>query len=464
MAERPARTGGKKYDVDMTQGNVGRHLVMFALPLLAGNIFQQFYNTVDTWVVGNFVSPEAFAAVGTVGPIINVLIGIFMGLSSGAGVVISRHYGAGDYEKVSQAVHTALTLTAILAAAFTAMGVFMTPYMLQLMKTDIEVVPQATTYLTIYFGGVAGLMFYNMGAGVLRAVGDSKRPFYYLVISAVLNIILDLLFVIVFHMGVAGVAWATIISQGISAVVTLFTLMLTGSCVRLELPKLRIHTDLLLQIVKVGIPASIQMAITAFSNVFVQSYINQFGKYAMGGWTAYNKIDQLVMLPMQSLALASTTFVGQNLGKGQAKRADQGVRTSLAMASSVTVVISLLVILLSPQLVWFFNKQPEVIEYGVLFLRWLTPFYVLCCLNQIYAGALRGAGNSTVPMIIMLFSFVIFRQCYLFIVSRFISNTVLPLAMGYPAGWLVCSVITLIYYNKVHIKALVEAEKAGEAA
>ncbi len=448
----------------MTQGNVGRHLVMFALPLLAGNIFQQLYNTVDTWVVGNYVSPEAFAAVGTVGPIINMLIGIFMGLSSGAGVVISRHYGAGDYGKVSQAVHTALTLTAILAVAFTAVGVFMTPYMLRLMKTDIEVVPQATTYLTIYFGGVAGLMFYNMGAGVLRAVGDSKRPFYYLVISAVLNIILDLLFVIVFHMGVAGVAWATIISQGVSAVVTLLTLMFTNSCVKLELPRLRIHGDLLLQIVKVGIPASIQMAITSFSNVFVQSYINQFGKYAMGGWTAYNKIDQLVMLPMQSLALASTTFVGQNLGKGQAKRADQGVRTSLAMAAGVTVAISLLVILLSPQLVWFFNKQAEVIEYGTLFLRWLTPFYVLCCFNQIYAGALRGAGNSTVPMVIMLFSFVAFRQCYLFIVSNFISNTVLPLAMGYPAGWLVCSVITLIYYNKVHIKALVAAENAGEAA
>lgn len=460
MTERPARADKRKYDVDMTQGNVGRHLVVFALPLLAGNIFQQFYNTVDTWVVGNYVSPEAFAAVGTVGPIINVLIGVFMGLSSGAGVVISRHYGAGDYEKVSQAVHTALALTTILAVVFTAIGVYMTPFMLQLMKTDVEVVPQATAYLTIYFSGVAGLMFYNMGAGILRAVGDSRRPFYYLVISAVLNIILDLLFVIVFQMGVAGVAWATIISQGILALVTLLTLMLTGSCVKLELPKLRIHRNLLLQIVKVGIPASIQMAITSFSNVFVQSYINQFGKYAMGGWTAYNKIDQLVMLPMQSLALASTTFVGQNLGKGQAKRANQGVRTSLYMSAGVTTAISLLVILLSPQLVWFFNKQPEVIEYGVLFLHWLTPFYVLCCLNQIYAGALRGAGNSTVPMVIMLFSFVVFRQCYLFIVSNFISNTVLPLAMGYPAGWLVCSVITLIYYNKVHIKTLVAAETA----
>lgn len=454
--------GGKKYDVDMTEGSVARHLILFALPLLAGNIFQQFYNTVDTWVVGNYVSPEAFAAVGTVGPIINMLIGIFMGLSSGAGVVISRHYGAGDHEKVSQAVHTALSITAILAVLFTVIGIFMTPAMLRVMKTDLEVIPQASRYLTIYFGGVAGLMFYNMGAGILRAVGDSKRPFYYLVVSAVLNIVLDLLFVIAFEMGVAGVAWATIISQGISAVATLLTLALSDSCVKLELPKLRIHKELLLQIVKVGIPASIQMAITSFSNVFVQSYINQFGKYCMGGWTAYNKVDQLVMLPMQSLSLASTTFVGQNLGKGQAKRADEGVRTSLVMAATSTVAISIIVILFSPQLVWFFNKQPEVIEYGTLFLHWLTPFYVLCCLNQICSGALRGAGNSTAPMIIMLFSFVFFRQCYLFLVSNFISNTILPLAMGYPAGWLLCSTITLIYYNKVHIKTLIANEEMAK--
>ncbi len=438
----------------MTQGSVFRHLLWFALPLLAGNIFQQLYNTVDTWVVGNYVSDEAFSAVGTVAPIINMLIGAFTGLANGAGVVISRHFGAKSYDKVKDAVHTAAALTLILTAAFTVIGVTMTPAMLRFMKTPEEVFGQSRAYLTIYFSGMAGLMCYNMGAGILRAVGDSRRPFYYLVAAAVINIVLDLLFVIAFRMGVQGVAYATIIAQAVSAALTVVTLLRTTACVRLEVRSVRIHRDMLSQIVRVGIPAALQMAVTAFSNVFVQSYINQFGKECMGGWTAYTKMDQLIFLPMQSLAMAATTFVGQNLGRQQNRRADRGVKTSLAMAVTVTLAVSAVVMGFAPRLVYFFNQNPEVISYGTLFLRRLTPFYVLSCVSQIYSGALRGAGNSRTPMIIMLCSFVLFRQCYLYIVSHFISNTILPLAMGYPAGWLVCSSATLIYYHKVHLKAL----------
>ena len=439
---RPAR-----YDVDMTKGNITRHLVNFALPLLLGNLFQQLYNMVDTWVVGNYVSNEAFSAVGTVGPVINTLIGFFLGLSSGAGVVISQYYGAGREEKVRQAVHTALLLTLVLGVVFTAAGIAMTPLMLQLMKTPAEVAPEQAAYLRIYFAGVIGLLLYNMGSGILRAVGDSKRPFYFLVVSAVLNTVLDLLFVIKFHMGVEGVAYATIIAQAVSAVLTLWVLMRAEGGIRLELRALRFTWSVLRQIVTVGIPAALQMAITAFSNVFVQSYINYFGPDCMSGWTAYTKVDQLVILPVQSISMANTTFVGQNLGVGDTPRAKKGVRTSLWLSVAVTAVLLIPVLLFAPDLTAFFNSKAEVVSYGALLLRLLSPFYFFFCINQIYAGALRGAGNSQMPMWIMLGSFVVFRQIYLYIMANFISNEIVPIALSYPAGWFVCSVATLLYYH-----------------
>ena len=274
----PTRSG-----VDMTEGNITGHLIRFALPLLAGNIFQQLYNMVDTWVVGNFVSNEAFSAVGTVGPIVNMLIGCFLGFSSGAGVVISQYYGARRTERVHDAVHTALVLTVILCAVFTALGIGFTPLMLRLMNTPAEVFPESSAYLTIYFGGISGLLIYNMGSGILRAVGDSRRPFYFLVVSAVLNTALDLLFVLRFGMGVEGVAWATVIAQAVSALLVIVVLLRTQQAVRLIPRDLRIHLPVLRQIIRVGVPSALQMAITAFSNVFVQSYINSFGADCMGG-------------------------------------------------------------------------------------------------------------------------------------------------------------------------------------
>ena len=437
-------------DVDMTTGNITRHIISFALPLLIGNIFQQLYNTVDTWVVGKFVSNEAYAAVGTVGPIINMLIGFFMGLSSGAGVVISQYYGAKRFSEVEKTVHTAIAMTLILGIAFTGLGLFMTPYMLTLMKTPENVLPESTAYLTIYFSGILGLMLYNIGAGILRAVGDSKRPFYYLVVCAVMNTVLDLVFVIQFKMGVRGVALATILSQATSAILVMITLLRTDECIRLRLKKLRLHWEMLKKIFRVGIPAAIQMAITAFSNIFVQSYINFFGDNCMSGWTTYAKVDQLLFLPMQSIALASTTFVGQNLGCNQVERAREGVRKALIISLISTVVLMVPVLIFSPEIVAFFNSKSEVVQYGSMLLRWMTPFYVLCCFNQIYSGALRGAGNSKAPMIFMLASFVAFRQIYLFGMSS-IWNEIIPIAMSYPAGWLLCSILTGVYYHKVRL-------------
>ena len=440
----------RRKDVDMTEGNITKHIISFALPLLIGNIFQQLYNTVDMWVVGNFVSNEAYSAVGTIGPIINMLIGFFMGLSSGAGVVISQFYGAKREKDVSNTVHTAIVMTLVLGVIFTFVGLAMTPYMLRLMKTPDEVMPESTAYLTIYFSGLLGLMLYNIGAGILRAVGDSRRPFYFLVVCAVMNTILDLVFVLALKMGVRGVALATILSQITSAILVMVTLMRTDSCIRIRIKELRIHWNMLRKIITVGIPAALQMAITSFSNIFVQSYINYFGADCMSGWTTYAKVDQLLFLPMQSIALASTTFVGQNLGRNQVERARKGVSISLRIAMLSTVIMMIPVLIFAAPIVGFFNSKPEVISYGTLLLRWLSPFYLLCCFNQIYAGALRGAGNSRASMLIMLASFVAFRQIYLFIMSG-ICNEIIPIAMSYPAGWLLCSLLTGIYYHKVKL-------------
>ena len=443
-----ATAAPRRRDVDMTQGSIFRLLLHFSLPLLAGNLFQQLYNMVDTWVVGNYVSNVAYSAVGTMGPILNMLIGFFSGFASGAGVVISQYYGAKMLHKVRQTVHTAMVLTLVMGILLTAVGLLMIPTALRLIKMPEEAVADAATYLRIIFSGIMGQMVYNMGAGILRAVGDSRRPFYFLIASACTNIVLDLVFVIRFHMGVAGVAWATIISQAFSAVLVLLTLMGSESVVQVKLRWLQVNWAILKKIFTIGLPAAIQLAVTAFSNIFVQSYINFFGTDCMSGWTTYAKVDQLMFLPMQSIALASTTFVGQNLGKGNVERARKGVATALKLSLGITAVILVPLMLFAPHITAFFNNKPEVIEYGTLLLRLLSPFYLLCCFNQVYAAALRGAGNTRAPMVMMLGSFVLFRQVYLYIMANFIANRLIPIAMAYPAGWFICSLANYIYYHK----------------
>lgn len=447
------RLGGKATDVDMTQGNILGHLLKFAFPLLLGNLFQQLYNTVDTVVVGNFVSSSALSAVGAVTPIVNMLIGAFSGLASGAGVVISRYYGAGRQDKVSDAVHTSVVLTAILSVVFTIIGLALMPVMLNILGLNAQDRAEATTYLSIYFSGITGLLFYNMGAGILRAVGDSKRPFYFLVVCALLNTGLDLLLVLAIPMGVAGVAIATILSQFISAVLVTITLLRAKNAVQVIPKKLRLHKDMLGQILKLGLPAALQMAVTAFSNVFVQSYITHFDiglehSIYMPGWAAYIKVDQMLFLPVQSISLAVTTFVGQNMGAKQPKRANKGVSTALVLSIGCILVLMVPVLLLAPQIISLIVPEEDVVKTGTMFLRTLTPFYVLFAFNQIYACALRGRGNSVAPMIIMLTSFVGFRQLYLFVMSQ-VCYEILPVAMAYPAGWLLCSLLTGICYTIV---------------
>ena len=433
-------------DTDMTEGNIARLLINFALPLLIGNIFQQLYNTVDSIVVGNYVSKQALAAVGCTGPIINALIGIFVGLSGGAGVVISQYYGAKDREKLHSAVQTTVVLTLIMCLVLTALGVLFTPFMLRLMDTPDDVFPEAVEYLRIYFWGLSGLLLYNIGSGILRAVGDSTHPLYFLIFSALTNTVLDVLFVKFFHMGIAGAAVATIVAQGLSAMLVIGMLIRSDADYRIDPRRPQFEGSLLKKICAIGIPSAIQMGITAFSNIFVQSYINHFESSCMAGWAAYNKIDAFALLPLMSLSMSITTFMGQNLGAGKYDRAKKGPIICLGISFGIVVLILIPLMIFAPQLVSLFNREEEVLSFGTLFIRMISPFYLLCTINQVLAGALRGAGDTKSSMFIMLGSFVVFRQIYLFIVYR-LGGGIIPIALGYPAGWIMCSTILLLYYR-----------------
>ena len=453
----------RKKTRDMTQGTIWKHLLAFALPLMIGNLFQQLYNTVDSIVVGQFVSKQALAAVGSTTSIINMLVGFFSGVSVGAGVIISQRFGAKDPEGVHKAVHTTISLTLIIGLIGTVVGMVLAPIMLTLMKTPQDVFVEAKAYLQIYFGGISGLMLYNMGSGILRAVGDSRRPLYFLVFSSCVNIVLDLLFVLGFHMGVEGVAYATIIAQFSSAALIYFTLYRTHDVHRFQPKKLRIYPEMVRSIIRVGLPAGLQQALTSFSNVFVQGYINSFGTNCVAGWSCYHRIDQFILLPMQSISMASTTFVGQNIGHRDLERTEKGIRTAVMLSIIVTGILIGLVVIFCAPLIKIFNDDPGVVEYGVMFIRLISPFYLIICFNQIYAGALRGAGDAKAPMFILLFSFVLFRQLYLAIGTQFI-NTEWFVGLGYPAGWAMCSTLQLLYYYKSKWRDRCRANWAAEDA
>ena len=437
----------KSSTMDMTQGPIRKEMIIFALPLLAGNIFQQLYNTIDSAVVGRVVGPEALGAVTSVAPAITTLVGFFMGFSTGASVVISHHFGARQIGDLRKAVHTALLCTFLMGLFLMVFGYFITPSLLVFMATPKEVLPLATIYLRIYFLGILGLMFYNIGSAILRAVGNSKMPLVFLIVTSVLNIILDIVFVYFLRMGVSGAAYATIISQFVSAILTILVLIYSKECYNVRFKELTIDRHSLEQIIKIGLPASFQMAVISFSNLFVQSYINRFGKNSTAGWGTYGRIDNFVMLPMQSIAMTATTFVGQNAGTGNIARIKQGIREALFLAGICTIALVIPEFIMAPRLVSWFNNDPEVIRFGTLFIRMNCCFDILCCSNQTHAGVLRGVGDAKAPMFIMMGSFVVFRQIFLFIASH-LTDSIYPIAIAYPVGWLMCSILMMIYFRK----------------
>jgi putative MATE family efflux protein len=432
---------------NLTEGNIWKLLVFFAVPMLLGNLLQQFYNAVDAVVVGRYVGPEALAAVGVTGPMINMIVALFMGISSGSTVIIARFFGAKEDKGIEEAVHNAMLLAVTSGIALSIAGVLLCPAMLRLMSTPADMFEGAKVYLTIYFAGLTGLTVYNMGAAVLIAVGDSKRPLYFLMLATVLNTVGDLVFVRVFKLGIAGVAYATIISQAICASLVVILLCRAKGAHRLVLKRLRFSGDVLGKIAGVGLPAGIQQSIIGASNTIVMGYVNTLGIAVSAGYAASNKLDMFIMVVMQSMALAVTTFVSQNLGAGNVARARRGVVCSLIMGVGVTACLSALALIFHTALLRIFSPDMDVIGYGWEFMRVFVPFYFLLGGTQIIPGALRGAGDVKVAVYTNVFCMVVLRQIYLFVVTRLVHN-VFVVALSFPIMWFISALVTTVYYMR----------------
>lgn len=431
----------------MTEGPIFRQLIYFTLPLLLGNVFQQLYNTCDSVIVGQFIGSDALAAVGSSSSIIFLITSLFMGISVGAGVVIAQHWGAEEPDRVEKAVHTTVLAGLIAGVLMTAVGVFFVPTLLRWMDTPEEVMPLSVLYFRIYFAGITPTMLYNMGSGIFRAVGDSKRPLYYLIASTIVNILLDLLFVGVFRWGVAGVAVATVIAQTCSMLLTFRALMTDDAPYRLRLNKLRLDRYELKQILVIGLPSGLQNCIVSLSNVVVQASINSFGAMAMAGCGAYNKIDGFALMPSGSFAMALTTFVGQNIGARKYDRVKKGARYGLITVMAFTELMGGVIYLVAPWLISIFNKDPEVIAYGTMMARNIVFGYCLVALSHGMAGVLRGAGKSTVPMLVMTFCWCVLRMIILKGILPFYHDIRLVFWV-YPITWAVSSIVFIIYYTK----------------
>lgn len=431
----------------ITEGVIWKQLLLFSAPLLIGNLFQQLYNTADSIIVGHFVGKNALAAVGSSTVVINMLIGFFMGLATGAGVLISQYYGAKDERRVHEIVHTGMAAMFISGILLTILGVFLTPLIIRSMGTPAEVQNSSILYLRVFFLGITALVIYNMGAGILRAVGDSKRPLYYLIAASVTNIILDFVFVIFLDLGVLGVALGTVISEIVSAVLTVRALMKDREMYQFHPLEMRIRKGFLGMIIRVGLPAGVQQSVIAFSNVIVQSRINSFGAAAMAGCGAYTKIDAFVILPFMSLSLAITTFVGQNIGARKWDRVKKSAHASFAIAAVITTLLSVFIYLSGSRLLQIFTSDTDVVRYGTMMLRWMAPFYLLCAFSNVCSGVIRGSGQTTVPMLIMVGNYCLLRIIWLSVVPRFFHD-IRVVFLSYIITWITCAAMMILYYKK----------------
>ena len=431
----------------MTSGVIWKELLLFSIPLLLGNLFQLLYNTVDSIVVGNFVGHQALAAVGASTPLINMLIGFFMGVAAGAGVLVSRFFGARKLEELHIAVHTCVAFTFLFGVLMMVAGITLTPLFLQWMGTPADIMDMAVLYLRIYFLGIIPTMLYNSGAGILQAVGDSRRPLCFLTIASVLNIILDLVFVIQLNMGVAGVAWATLIAQTVSCILVAVTLLRSKESYQIIPKKIRIDKPMLMQIVRLGIPSGLQQMIVSFSNVLVMSYVNRFGSAAIAGFSSANKFDNFLGLPVNSFMLAITTFVGQNMGANQIERVKKGITTCIFMGIGIVIAIGIPAYLFSDLCIRMFSQEADVIYYGSWMMRTLVPFYSILNVAQVLTGAVRGTGNTTVPMLVNVFYYCIIRQVFLAVAMMFV-NSIVVVFWSYPLTWTLSAVTLFLYYQR----------------
>lgn len=431
---------------DMTKGNIYKLIVGFALPVMLSQIFQQLYNTADSLIVGRYLGTESLAAVSSSGTLINLFVSFFMGTAMGAGIVISRYFGAGDYERVSKAIHTNIAFGLASGVFLSVIGVVATPVILVWMNTDPEVLPAAIEYFRYYFAGALSTIMYNILRGILSAVGDSKRPLYYLIFSSVVNVVLDWLFVGVLGWGVWAAAFATVISQAASAVLCLVYLMRKGFVFSVELKKIRFHRDMLGEIVRYGLPSGVQNSVINFANVIVQSQINSFGTVAMAAYGTHAKIEGFGFLPITSFNMAITTFISQNLGAGEHARAKKGARFGIISAVVMAEIIGVATYIFAPQLVGMFDSNPEVIALGTLQSSIVSLFYFLLAFSHSVAAVCRGAGKAFVPMFVMLSVWCVIRVGYIIVVMRLFGE-LRYIYWAYPITWGISSVIYLIYYK-----------------
>lgn len=430
---------------DMTVGNPYKLMLNFALPIFFSDLFQQLYNTADALIVGRFLGTESLAAVTSSGPLIFLMVSFFVGAAMGGGVVIARYFGADDKEQVSKAIHTLLALGLVCGSILTVAGLLLTPTFLKWMQTDPEVLPEAIEYFRFYFLGGLSMVFYNISRSIMNALGNSRRPLYYLVFSSLLNIFLDLIFLGVFHWGVWAAAVATVISQVASVLLCMAYLLKKGNIYTVEPRKIRFHKALLTEIIRYGLPSGIQNSVIALANVVVQSQINSFGKLAMAAYGTHAKIEGFAFLPITSFNMASTTFISQNLGAKQYERAKKGSRFSILAAVLLAELIGVCVYLLSPHLIGMFDKSPEVIALGVQQARTVALFYFLLAFSHSVAAVCRGAGKAFVPMFVMLSVWCVIRIIYIMLVTKLTGNIHL-IYWAYPITWAISSVIYLFYY------------------
>lgn len=433
--------------LDMTEGVIWKLLVRFFLPILFGSLFQQLYNTADAVIVGNFVGKEALAAVGgTTGTFINLLVGFFTGLASGATVIIAQYYGAKEQDSLRRALHTGIALGFAGGAVFMAIGLIFAPAVLSAMGTPPEILDYAVTYMRIYFVGIIPGLLYNVGAGILRALGDSRRPLIVLILCCLCNIVLDILFVVVFRMGVAGAGWATTLSQVLSCICVLYFLthMPEAQC-RLHLSQIRFDRMTLYKIVQIGLPAGLQSTMYNISNVILQTKVNEFGTDTIAAWTVYSKIDAIFWMTISAFGVAITTFVGQNFGARKFDRIKRGVKVCFGMSVVASTVISVFAVTCGEWIFRMFNDDPGVLAVGQVILKTVPPLFITYNAIEIFSGAVRGCGDAVRPMLMTLCGVCVLRMVWIFAVVP-LSPNIRTLILSYPITWSVTSLAFFVYY------------------
>ena len=430
----------------ITEGVIWQQLLLFFFPILFGTFFQQLYNAADAIVVGRFVGKEALSAVGgSTGMLTQVVVGFFVGLSSGSAVMISQYYGARRPEMVGYAVHTSIAFSILAGLVIMALGIWLAPAMLMAMDTPADVLELSVVYLRIYFAGIIGNLIYNMGAAILRAIGDTRRPLYFLIASCLVNIALDVFFVVGLHMGVMGAALATIISQAFSAVLVILVLVKAQDMYRLNLKQIRIDSLMLKRIVRIGFPAGLQSVMYSSSNVIIQSSINALGTNTVAAWAAYSKLDSVFWMIVNAFGISVTTFVGQNYGARKPERVREGIRCCMVMTLVVSLLISFLIYNWGIYGFQLFSTDADVVRIGIDMMRYLTPFYVTYVTIEILSGALRGVGDCWVPMILCCFGVCALRITWILLAVP-LKRDMYTIMFSYPMTWVVTTVLFIIYY------------------